>query len=264
MGIKIKKTILELGDWKVGAMLFLPGAEGQMSNGVALFTHGYTSHKGSLLTWATRLAEEGMPSLMFDLPGHYLGTFSEVTNFEDFKLNSHKLFELAFDFAISQLKECEIDTTSEEFKLVLGGHSLGALLALKASELDLFESFKKVCLCVGLGITEEGKTHIFQTPFYKSTLVVRSQLVSPELEPDNVFPWIKSEKKNCTVSNQRVHLICGQDDLVVGDGGVERLSDILKSNGNHVTVDLPNKLPHHTPEAAAGFIKKFLKSESFI
>ncbi len=264
MSITIEKTYLELGNWKVGAMIFLPAADQPIAKSIGLFTHGYTSHKGSLLTWPTRLAEEGMTSVIFDLPGHYLGTFSEVDNFQSFKNDSYRLFESAWDFAKNKFCEhyplYENYLTEEDFNLVLGGHSLGALLAIKGLELDIFNDYKRTAICVGLGLPEENKTHLFQTPFYKSTLVIREQLVSPEISPDKVFPWIKEEKKNCSVSGQKIHMICGKDDLVVGEGGVQRLVEVLEKHGNTVTVDEPSKLAHHTPEAAAGFIKKHLKS----
>lgn len=268
MSITIEKTFLELGDWKVGAMIFLPAADQPIAKSIGLFTHGYTSHKGSLLTWPTRLAEEGMTSVIFDLPGHYLGTFSEVDDFEVFKEKCPELFAAAWSFARDKFCEhyplYENYLSEEDFQLVLGGHSLGALLAIKALGLNEFKNIKKQSICVGLGLPEDKKTHLFQTPFYKSTLVIRGQLVSKELGPDKVFPWIKEEKKNCSISHQKIHMICGKDDLVVGDGGVQRLVDVLEKNQNTVTIDEPARLPHHTPEAAAGFIKKYLKSEGVI
>ena len=268
MSIIIEKTFLELGGWKIGAMIFMPSPDQSIAKSIGLFTHGYTSHKGSLLTWPTRLAEEGMTSVIFDLPGHYLGTFCEVESFEEFKSKSPELFEVAWNFAKKKISEhyplYENYLSDEDFQLILGGHSLGALLAVKGLQLECFSSLKKSAICVGLGLPEEKKTHLFQTPFYKSTLVIRGQLVSPQLDPEKIFPWITEEKKNLSVSNHEIHMICGKDDLVVGDGGVRRLIEILERHGNMVSVDEPTRLPHHTPEAAAGFIKKYLKSKGVI
>lgn len=268
MSITIEKTYLELGNWKVGAMIFMPAADQPIAKSIGLFTHGYTSHKGSLLTWPTRLAEEGMTSVIFDLPGHYLGTFCEVESFEEFKSQAPYLFEAAWNFAKEKFCEhyplYENYLGEEGFQLVLGGHSLGALLAIKGLELECFSNLNKSAICVGLGLPEEKKTHLFQTPFYKSTLVIRGQLVSSQIGPDEIFPWIKEEKKNCSVSNQKIHMICGKDDLVVEEGSVQRLVDVLKKHGNSVSIDEPARLPHHTPEAAAGFIKKYLKAEGVI
>ena len=106
--------------------------------------------------------------------------------------------------------------------------------------------------------------HLFDTPFYKSTLKVREQLVSPALNPDNVFPWIKEEKNHLNLENQDIHLISGIDDLVVGEDGVERFKQALEEKNNRVTMEKPSKLPHHEPQLAAAHVKKYLKSINWL
>ncbi len=66
------------------------------------------------------------------------------------------------------------------------------------------------------------------------------------------------------ISGHRIHFITGEDDLVVGKDGSERLAKILESHGNQVTVERPTKLGHHLPELAAGYVKKYVKSEGII
>ncbi|MGB0453105.1 MAG: hypothetical protein ACPGJV_05265 [Bacteriovoracaceae bacterium] len=260
MSTKIQKTYLELNDWKTEAFLILPSEEllDEVSSlpSVYLWAHGYTSHKGALLNWAIRLAEEGRPSLVLDLPGHYLGSFNEVTDFDAFKQNAHKMFVKAKENLSSALDE-KID--SETTTWVLGGHSLGGLLSLKALELQEFQELKTRSLAVGLGMPPKGKLHIFDTPFYKSTLLVREQLVSPALDSQSVFSWIKEEKNTLKLSNQKVSLICGEDDTVVGKEGADLLKELLESQGNEVILEKPRKLPHHQPELAAAHIKKHIK-----
>lgn len=234
-------------------LLLLPE---QCNGRLALLCHGYTSHKGSILTWASRLADEGMPAIIFDVPGHYLGNFSEVESFADFKAYAHELFAEAFEQASEH-----IDGTINS--VVLGGHSLGALLAIKALSLPTFAALEKISVGVGLGMAPEHVVHIFDTPFYKSTLKLREQLVSPELKPDNVFPWIKDEKDNLVVTRERIHLITGEDDMVVGENGMERFAQHLESQGNTVSMEKPKKLAHHVPENAAPHVKKFLKDEGW-
>ena len=39
--------------------LFLPDPSNPIKEGLAHLCHGYTAHKGDLLTWASRLSEEG-------------------------------------------------------------------------------------------------------------------------------------------------------------------------------------------------------------
>ena len=182
MTITIKKSQITYLDQKLNALIFLPDANAKLVKASAVFTHGYTSHKSSILTWATRLAEEGIATIIFDQPGHYLGTFSEVNDFEEYKEHAPKLFRQAFEQLRANLS---YDVTKDSgFNLILGGHSLGALLSLLALESNELSEFCPMSLCVGLGMPPKGVTHIFDTPFYKSTLNVRRQLVSPAISPD--------------------------------------------------------------------------------
>ncbi len=257
MTLRIKKCELTKGSWRSNAFIFLPSENTAQKSLVGLFTHGYTSHKGSILTWPTRLAEEGIASILFDLPGHYLGSFNEVSSFEEFKKGAHELF-------IKAHEELGKEVSLEAKTLVFAGHSLGGLLSCKALGLKEFENKKKLAIAVGLGLAPDQGTHLFETDFYKNTLIIREQLVSPVLCHKNVFDWLKSEKENLTISGHRVHLITGMDDLVVGKSGSERLKELLEGLGNQVTLDRPTKLPHHMPEMGAPFVKKFLKTEKLI
>jgi hypothetical protein len=259
VNIKVFKTNLIENGLKVQALGFLPKLEGSpRPKSIALFSHGYTSHKGSLLTWASRLVEEGMPVMIFDLPGHYLGGFSELSSFKTFQESAHFLFYQAY---LNLLSACGLSEEKPIENIVLGGHSMGALLSIKAMDIKEFESLNVRAIGVGLGLLAEGKTHLFASTFYKSTLNLRSQLVSPELSPEKLFPWIREEKKYLNVKNRIIHLITGEDDIVVGDDGTQRIGEILSENGNEVSYDLPSKLPHHLPEQAASFIKKYLKKK---
>lgn len=255
--LKVHKFYLDYEGEQTNAMAFLPGSESPPAKALGVFSHGYTSHKGSILNWAVRLAEEGMPNVIFDLPGHYLGNYSEVKNLETFKTKSPELFFQAFDFLQKLLDH-------SPNKVVLGGHSLGAMLSLMAVNLEQFSSYETINLCVGLGKLPTGAKHLFQSPFYKSTLNIRKQLVCDELHPEKVFPWINEAKKNIQLEGKRIHFITGADDVVVGEGGSERMVESLNEQGNNVSLDLIPKLPHHLPENAAGFIKKFLKQEDLI
>ncbi|MGZ3788278.1 MAG: alpha/beta hydrolase [Bacteriovorax sp.] len=265
--MKLQKLTLDYLDQKTNAFIFLPELggenEGVVQSTFAVFTHGYTADKSSILNWAIRLAESGTSCILFDLPGHYLGNYSEVADFEHFKNHAHELFYQAFlKLKVSFLEEFplyEHMLETDKCKLVLGGHSLGAMLSLKASMLPEFAEFEKRVIAVGLGMAPKDVVHIFDTPFYKSTLKIREQLVSPALKPDNVFSWIKEEKQIFDIHNQSVHLITGVDDLVVGDDGMERFAESLLSKNNSVTLEKPTKLPHHEPQLAAAHVKKYLK-----
>ncbi|PIK16726.1 alpha/beta fold hydrolase [Halobacteriovorax sp. JY17] len=259
MTIKITKSKITYLDQELNAMIFLPDENTRPAKALAIFTHGYTSHKSSILSWATRLAEEGIPAMIFDQPGHYLGTFSEVESFEQYKKHAPELFKQAYE----KLKDISTNKDYKNLRVILGGHSLGALLSLLALESDDFIGLDTMSLCVGLGMPPKGVTHIFDTPFYKSTLNVRRQLVSPAISPDVIFPWIKERKEQLELEGKRVHFITGADDAVVGKDGTQIMVDYL-SERNQVSYDRPTKLPHHMPEMAAPHIKKFLKDEGII
>lgn len=270
--MKVTKLTLDYQDQKTNAFIFLPDIQGPEATPVlstfALLTHGYSADKSSILNWPIRLAEAGVSAILFDLPGHYLGNFSEVHDFEHFKNHAHELYAAAF----SELKKAfmeefplyEDKLESSQLKLVLGGHSLGAMLSLKALMLPEFKDYQKISIAVGLGMAPRDIVHLFDTPFYKSTLRIREQLVSPALKPDNVFPWIKEEKQLLDVTNQTIHLITGEDDLVVGSDGMERFAESLIAKNNTVTFEKPSKLPHHEPQLAAGHVKKYLRKINWI
>ena len=261
--MKILKSYLPYQDQKTNVMYFLPEGDDEIRSTFVILTHGYTADKSSIFNWATRLAESGASCALFDLPGHYLGNYSEVGDFEHFKTHAHELFFEAFKGLTVSFKEefplNEHFLEPSNMKLVFGGHSLGAMLSIKALLMKEFTAYEKRAIGVGLGMAPKGVIHLFDTPFYKATLKVREQMVSPALKPDNIFPWIKDEKDNIDISNQDIHLISGEDDMVVGDDGVERFMNSLIEKKNRVTLDKPNKLSHHEPQLAASYVKKFLK-----
>lgn len=254
--MKVLKSTIKYLDQATNVFCFLP----EEIKLLAVFCHGYTADKSSILNWATRLAEVNCAVALFDLPGHYLGNFSEVEDFDHFKNNAHKLFYSAYEELLSSSNT----KASDNLKLVLGGHSLGAMLALKASKLAEFKNLEKVIVGVGIGMAPKTVVHLFDTPFYKNTLDLRNQLVSKALHSDNVFPWIRDEKQNIDLENQRIHLITGIDDLVVGEDGMERFHQVLVEKNNQVTMERPSRLPHHEPNLAASHIKKFLKNINWI
>lgn len=262
MSVKIVKKVLVNNYFTFYALAFLPSLnkeDAALKDSWACFTHGYTASKRDCLPWAQRLAEAGIPSVIFDLPGHYLGSFNECESFEDFKAYAHETFIDAFHFLSEALTQHGINMSCK--RVILGGHSLGAMLSLKALKLNFFKKYNRIGIGVGLGIAQQKTIHLFESSFYEKTLNIRRQLVSPALDSDFVFPWIKQEKLDVNIHDQRIHLITGQDDVVVAEGGMEALAFSLKSLGNEVTTHEPRKLPHHEPTMAAVHIYSFLKKE---
>lgn len=262
MSSKVICTELILPWFQVNALAFIPSAEkNSIKSEWAFFSHGYTSHKGDCLNWATRLVEAGVPCLIFDQPGHYLGSFNDVSNLQDFKDHVHELYGEAYN-RLSALLEQHLGFGQfpANTSIILGGHSLGGYTSIKALELPLFQNINRLAVAVGIGIGQQQATHLFETAFYQKTLSIRRQLVSPALDSKDVFAWLKNEKEAIQVKGQRIHMITGEDDVVVGSNGMEYFMKILEDNGNTVTSEKPKKLPHHEPGAATPHMYSFLKS----
>jgi len=260
MSVKLVHQTLKNDHFSFNAIAFLPSYDSEaptIKTDWAVFTHGYTANKNDIVSWGQRLSEAGVPTIVFDLPGHYLGSINEVESFDDFKEHAHKCFIDAFDFLQAQLpaEECS--------RLILGGHSLGAMLSVRALNLAAFEDYAPLAIGVGFGISQHKETHLFETSFYEKTLNVRRQLVCPALDSDVVFPWINEMKHDLGVSGKRIHLICGINDIVVGQGGAQALKESLEAQGNTVTLQEPAKLAHHEPSLASSQVYHFLKKEIF-
>lgn len=267
MSISVSKTHLSYKDngqtKELEGFLMLP--ENLSSQSMGIFTHGYTSHKISILSWCTRLAESGMATMVFDLPGHYLGTFNDISSFELFKTVAPELFVSAHQKLTQAIKEKDPGQQLENWSLALGGHSLGALVSLLAStKEELNQQHRQILLAVGFGLPPAGTTHVFESPFYKATLEVRRQFVSPALSPEVILPWIKEQKEKLTLTDKTVYLLTGQDDVVVGPEGSEQLLQKLEEQGNIVTLEKPLKLAHHMPETAAPHIRKIFRDLDLI
>lgn len=217
---------------------------------LAIGTHGYTSDKTSILNWGQKLANLGCPCLIFDLPGHYQGSFNDIQQFSDFTNHAHELFELA-------IKKSHINFED----LILMGHSLGAFLSLKATNhLKVSLSQKNIInICVGLGMQDEKMPHLMETNLYKPTLDFRRQLVSPQLAPELVFKWLKEQKQSFKITNQKIALINGQDDAVVNSKSHQNLTMALEASHNTVITKTPHGLPHHRPDMASPHIIEILK-----
>jgi pimeloyl-ACP methyl ester carboxylesterase len=262
MTAKVLRTELTLPYFTVNALAFIPSPDGvaPVRTEWAFFSHGYTSHKGDCLNWATRLVEAGVPCIIFDQPGHYLGSFQEASSLEDFKAHAHELFGEAFTRLTLLMEQVlGLGNFLACSGVILGGHSLGGYTSLRALELPIFKDLRRIGVAIGVGLAQRQAAHLFETAFYEKTLSIRRQLVSDALDSRAIFAWLKEEKMNMTLSNQRVHLIVGEDDVVVGPGGLEAFENVLKANGNEVSVERPKKLAHHEPGAASPHIYSFLK-----
>lgn len=248
MDIQIKKIILKNSFFEVEGLYFK--TSGEDSKPLALMTHGYTSSKNSILSWAMRLSQEGCNVILFDLPGHFLGSFHDISSFKDFTEHAHELF----------LEALKISEMSPQ-KIILMGHSLGAFLALKAASLfqKQYPHIETLNLAVGLGMLNKDDIHLMETPLYKPILDMRRQLVSTHLAPENVFSWLKKQKEDEHLTRQRIILINGQNDAVVGSHGSQNLTHHLEKLGNDVFLETPKNLPHHQPEMASSHIVNILK-----
>ncbi len=254
--MEILKGILKLRKWKVEYFICSPSKSNIEYKSLMAITHGYTSHKGSLISWMFKLKDLGIPSILFDLPGHYLGSFNEIESFSEFKQYSHHLFPAAIKEITKRLR------VSSTPNIILGGHSLGALLSIKALNL-IGQEHNASSLSVGIGFSysKTKSKHILETPFFSQGLKNYEQLVSPKLCSKNIFPWIAAEKENIEITNKRVHIISGENDFIINDGAIQ-FANHLRSKNNNITTKIVKNLPHHQPELAIGHIKQFIQSEN--
>lgn len=246
MAMKITPITLKHPKFTVQGFSFIP--KSPVDGLLAIGSHGYTSSKSSIVSWATRLANENCPVVIFDLPGHFLGSFEEVEAFDDFSNYAHELFQVAVDYAQIDVK-----------KLILMGHSLGAFLSLKSLTETNMASYNTINICVGLGIHQQGKPHLMETSLYKPTLDIRRQLVSQSIPPEKIFQWLRDQKDVIKISERNIAIINGEDDAVVGVDGNQRLVEHLKQLGNHIISETPKSLAHHKPDLAAAHIASVLK-----
>lgn len=257
--IKIDKVFLQMktprGEFSTEALALFPEGKDHYKNTLAVFTHGYTAEKTPLLPWAIRLADFAIPTIIFDLPGHYLAHFHELDSFENFQNHAHQLFS----FALNSLTKKSLFNINDRTKIIFGGHSLGGLLALKALMNEDIKIYDKLGIGVGVGIQKEDTPHLFETKFYEKTMMIRSQLVSPFLNPQNVFEWLYEEKKNIQTFHQKISLITGLDDFIVGPDGVLRFKELLEKHSNIVHLEQPERLQHNQPELAAGLVYRHVK-----
>ena len=256
--MEIKRIVLTLGSFAVNGIFFIPAAKTNPNfNKFAIFTHGYTSHKGDVLSWAHRMAFAGLHSAIFDLPGHYLGSFNEVNDFNEFTNNSHLLFLKAFE-------QLHFLSNINPELLILGGHSLGSYFSLLALDIPELANIRRCATCVGSTYSQKQDKIFLESDFYHDTLKLREQLVSPCLRSSQMFPWIKERISLLSTQSHKIHLITGEDDIVATPQGTMSLYNHLKNLGNDMTLYFPNTLPHHRPELAASFIYSYLKKEKLI
>ena len=173
MTVTLHKTQLALPWFIVNALAFIPSDSDKTAR--AVFAHGYTSDKSDCLPWAVRLSEAGVPTIIFDWPGHYLGSFNEAESFDDFTTHAHELFGEAWNRLSDLIPVGSLPSASQA---IIGGHSLGALMSLKALELPVFKDLSPLAVAIGFGLnpTLSSATHVFETTFYQKTLNIRRQL----------------------------------------------------------------------------------------
>jgi len=252
MNYTIERQILDLNHFAVNSLLFIPKPEIKI-NCYAIFTHGYTGHKGDILTWGQRLADCGITVLLFDLPGHFLGSFNDVPSFTDFKVNAYKLFDKAITYFNIQQND----------KLIIGGHSLGAFLALQSLNYNCFNQYQTICICVGLGIQQQAKSLSEHNSIFHNMLKERSNLISKNLAPQKMFTWFYDRINSLSIYNQKIFLISGTNDFLIQENHISNLQNTLSIN-NQVTVIRPDNLPHHCPDRAVIHIRKLLKTIGYI
>lgn len=225
---------------------------------LCIFTHGYTSHKASILSWLQKLSQNGYHAIIFDLPGHFLGGLKKEVNFNDFTTQSHMLFESAVKYAQSNFQNDHLKS------IVIGGHSIGGYFSLMASNLEIFKKFQTYVYCVGLGVGEKGKISVMQQSLFKPTLDFRAELISKDIHPDAIFPWLSNVKRELSLQNQNYTLITGKNDIICPPQNIQNLTDSLYQNSQdnknlNIKQHIEQNLPHDKPEMISSFITRQIK-----
>ena len=249
---QVMQEQLQIEGLAVNALSFLPAVQLRKDRPqvLCLFTHGYTSSISSILTWGQRFADEGYWCCLLNLPGHFLAGGAELQSFEQFCSLTPQFFHKAYE--VMQAKMQSVDY------LLMGGHSLGGLMGLKASQLDCFQGMKKHLVAVGYGQNQEVSQHLFDSDLYAKTMNIRRQLVSAAIDSEVIFPWIRQQKEELQISGENILLLTGEDDVVVGKQGAEFLRDYLQEK-NNVDLIKPKSLSHHRPELAATHLYHYFK-----
>jgi hypothetical protein len=262
MGVVIEFQSLRQATVQVEAIAFLPDINQELRHALAIFAPGYTDDKTPLLSWGFNLAAIGIATMVFDLPGHYLGSLYPLRSLEDFFRDTPLLFVEGFNSLAKRLVKrarfADSDVLKRSFTVVLGGHSLGARLAMEAAVLKCWSERSKILIGVAIGVGDQGSPHVLESEHFQGALEVRRQLVSPHLAPEKLTPRLKMMDQNFRLRNATVFLLTGQDDVFATPSRVQRLESILRANGNHVTTHIVRRLPHHDPKNAAPQIANYL------
>jgi alpha-beta hydrolase superfamily lysophospholipase len=253
MEIVVKRKEISSHNWKLPCLTFCP-AEAEVK-ALAVFSHGFTSHFADLLNWASRLSEISVATTIFGLPGHKLGSDSEVQSLDDFEQYVPKTYCKATESLREELPKIEPGT-----KLFVGGHSLGALLGLMSLEEEDFQDYELRGLAVGLGLLKENQRSLLSSPLFKQNMSIRNQLVSKALQSESMLPWLSKVKNNIKTQNRDIHLITGKNDIIMSSDSMLNMKRKLEEKGNRTSYEIPDNLPHHQPELASATIKKYVKS----
>lgn len=225
---------------------------------LVLMAHGYTAYKAQMQNWAFRLLDLGCACSIIDLPGHRLGHFFDVSNFEDFKKQSSLIFPKVLQDLTQSLK---LDPNQLQ-KIFFSGHSLGGFLALKgfeSLESNLHSKMHYICVGLGTNLANEKQNHFLENSFFAKTLKFRNALVSECLHSDKVFAWLKDAKTQLKINQSKIHLITGENDLIAPPAQIENLASILRPH-NQVEITIQKQLSHHEPEKASPIVYQVIKS----
>ena len=212
-------------------------SDGQPSNVGIVWTHGFTSAKSSLDLVASYCANRGYIGLTHDLRGHKLGsTGGQLVNLGD---------------CLHDIQTCAnwlIKTTHIE-RVVLAGHSLGAILSIAAA--------KDIAQCCGVISVATGPkpTQGFRSAAGAAMLAQRSDYVAGA-DPREIL-----EQAELLVSNSRIPdgiptlFVAARNDLLVKVDSVRELANFASDQSEIIEVDAAHL---DAPERARGSIANWL------
>ncbi len=224
--MKLESVRISAGDVELAALRYLP--DGEVRSTALVFAHGFTAGKYSFDGLASYLAIRGWEGLTFDFVGHKLGATGGA-------LESMAQAAENLRAALQWLR-----LHSHAHKIVLVGHSLGAVAALQVAAWERKASGDAVdkgirgivLLCAGV-----EPSRGFEDPIGRTMLAQRSDYIvgsSPKLLIAELDSMVLAARD---IGDTPALFIAARQDVLVSVSRVESLAALAGPSARVVVID---------------------------